>query len=424
MLKQDYFVRALRAGAFRYRRWVVEAFSQTELKTPGDHPYALRRSKDQYEFLNPETNQWETLEGVLKNSPPFSFHDELMLKKGDLENVFEDVQTTTGTAFVNQTVLCYPFGNRIPYQNGRLNAPALEHLVEDRITSDNEYKPDGVRVSVSEYLTFCDAMTSLSGYATLCVPTVTAHSLVTDPAIKKRKKELLQENKDRLDDPAVVAAIESELIKMDRAWLKGDASEGFYIDKKSIDVNRKKNLIMQGHVAGLDTKGQLIEDALDDGWKPKDLPALITDARDGSFSRGALTALGGEAVKFNYRIFQNTSITEPDCGVTYGLPIPFTEQNASWFIGRYAFVNGKETPITESNFKSLVGQTLEVRSPIYCQTSGVNFCAKCMGDNFAKTPEAITAYAASVGSAFMSAHLKAMHGRVLSTEKLTPNFIT
>jgi len=426
MDKYTYFIKALNAGAYRYRRWVLSAFSIVDSKdgTQAEHPYPLARTANGYQFLNPDTSQWEPLEGTLKGEPPFKFTETIHLKRGDLVNLTTDVETTVGTAFVNQITLCYAFGPRVPYQLGRLKASQLESLLEPLIVSDREYKEDGHHVSVSEYLRFCEAMTSLSAYATLCVPTVSPHSLTTDPAIKKRKKELLEQNRDRLGDPAVVADIEAELVKMDRAWLKGDVSEGFYIDKKSVEINRKKTLIMQGLLSGLGTEGSLITDSLDDGWKTKDFPALITEARHGSYSRGALTALGGEAVKFNYRIFQNTSVTEKDCGVTYGLGIHVDEDNASWFIDRYAFLGGKEVQITTENFRSFIGKTVEIRSPAYCRTPGVNFCEHCMGERFSKTPEAITSYAASVGSSFMGVAMSAMHGKLVSTAPLTPDFIS
>ena len=44
-------------------------------------------------------------------------------------------------------------------------------------------------------------------------------SLITDPAIAKRKAELLKQYQDHLKDPLILAKIEKELIDMDKAWL-------------------------------------------------------------------------------------------------------------------------------------------------------------------------------------------------------------
>ena len=73
--------------------------------------------------------------------------------------------------------------------------------------------------------------------------------VVTDPAIKKRKAELIKQYEGQLNDPVIIAKIEDELIAMDKAYMKGDNSLRFYeaqFDSKTFDIWRKKLYITVG----------------------------------------------------------------------------------------------------------------------------------------------------------------------------------
>lgn len=430
MHKRDYFIAAMNAGSYRHKRWVLEAFSVVlDLHSERLYPYALILEGDEkprYGFVPPGSDVVETLDGTTVGTPPFSFHDELVVGPNDIPNLKKNITTTYGNVLANFLCLIYPFGNKVEYLEGRITIDQIEKIIEERLIDDPivqsglnkkiDVPSDPTALTVKEYIKFNEAALSLAGYAQLCVPAGSPRTLTTDPQVAVRRKELLEQYKDQLDDPAIQARISDELIAIDKAWVKGDVSEGFYLKDKSYDVVRKKMLLMLGAEAGFGVKGSLITSSLNDGWDIKHLPAMNNSLREGSFNRGAQTALGGEATKFNYRIFQNTTVIGKDCGTKLGLPITLTADIIDGYVSSTAIRDGEMIEITKENKGDFVGKPIMIRSPAYCIAEAPSFCATCIGTRIALTPTAIGTYAADVGSKFMSLFMAATHGTALKTK--------
>ncbi len=416
MLKEDYFKLGLKTRAYHHKDWIMNVFSLTR---GGEQNYPLTVVRTDKTVGFKQGDAIEPLEGVKVDEPIFSFKDKLVLEPGDLENLTERVETTYGIALVNAIVLVYPFGDKIPFINGEVSAKQLERIIERRLVDDpkegESVAPESI--TVGEYRKFVDAMFSLVGYTQLCTPSATQKSLTTDPRIPKVRKELLEKYKDRLNDPATIAEIEKVLIQMDKEWLKGDPSEGFYIQDKHYSIVRKKMYLMHGIERGFKAGGEieLIENSLDEGWDITKMPSMVNSLREGTFNRGAQTALGGEAAKFLGRVFQNAIVAEDDCGTTLGWDRLITENNRMDYHGLYQLKAGKSSVLTEEILEASVGKVLTVRSPMFCRTEGASFCAKCMGDKIAASPTSLTMHAVSVGSRIMNAMMKSMHGKKLET---------
>lgn len=427
MLKRDYFLKSLAAGNYRFKRWVLESFSITRpsaIKEDEFFQFRLERDREGLFFFKDEEGNIESISDSIKDEPLFKFKEELKLEKGEIANLTEgSIITTYGNALFNQMVLVYAFGSKIEYMQGPVTVSRIEKIIEKYLIDEPkpDDKVDPKALFVSEYKAFNEAIFALAGFSQLSVPSATKKAMTVDPRIAIRREELLEKYKDKLDDPVIQAQIEVELKKMDREWLKGDEAEGFYISNKSYDIVRKKLFLFQGTEQGFGVKGNFIPTSLDEGWKVKDLPAMGNSLRDGSFGRGALTALGGEATKFNYRIFQNTTIAEEDCGSNMGITISLTESNASSFISSSVLEHGKPILLTDENISEYIGKRVLIRSPIHCWTLGSNFCAVCMGKNIASTPNAISTFAADIGSTFMSISLKSFHGKALSIAEFDIN---
>lgn len=426
MFKRDYFLLSLKNGSYYYKRWVFEAFSITRPGPAHEYKMGLHVHDDGRYFFYEDPDKKENkifLDDAMPGEPVFSPLEKLILKAGDLENVFETVITTYGNALVNQMILVYPFGAKIPYISGPMKIGSIEKIILDRWddkapqSRDRESLPTAP-IRTSEYKRFNEAVGQLPGFSQLCVPSATRKTMTADPAMIKRRDELLLANKDRLHDPVVLASILDELTKMDRAWMKGDPGERFYIKDKSYDVVRLKVFIMQGISTGFGEAADLIPTSLDEGWDISKLPAMINQLRDGSYSRGAQTALGGVVAKDNNRIFQNSTVSEDDCGSKRGLPTWMSSEKAPHYIGNYMLHDGELVLLDEENVKQFFGKIIEVRSPIYCLTEGANFCAKCMGERIASTPQALSTYASDVGSLFLSLFMAAMHGKSLKTTEM------
>lgn len=432
MLKRDFFLAAMRAELFRRKDWVISAFSLTR-DTEADyasHPYRYRivnrDNTHERMFVEPEQGDLVVIDGLTPGEPPFAFREKIELKAGDVPNLTRDITSTYGNVLVNYIALVWPFGNKIPYQEGRIGAGKLESLIEPLLTSvpkDPATPRDPKLIYVDEYLKFTEAMFALSGYTQLCVPSATERTMTTDPRIPELRAKLLKQYEGRLHDPAIIAKINDELVAMDKEWLKGDPGEGFYLKEKSYRVVRLKAHLMHGAESGFSdntTRVNLIENSLSEGWDIENLPAMANSLREGSYNRGALTALGGESVKFFYRILSNSVIVEKDCKTNLGITWTIKDDNWERFVG-YWLVKGQTSDnhvlLNESTAKALIGKTVMIRSPMYCRTPHTNFCEKCMGEKNSRYPNALASSGSDVGSTFMSIFMRAMHGKILSTGK-------
>lgn len=436
MLKRDYFILAMNSEAYRWKAWTIEAFALTNLagkdrsakvdpwtdpigaKHQGGYPCALFADDQTVWFHHPESGERIVIDDLKPMTKPFDFMDELEVTAEQVPNLQEDVVTTYGNLLFNFNVLIYAFGAVMPYINAPVNVRKIEAELERRLYEEGETPPAG-GVTVEQYKRFAEAMLYMAGLTQLCVPAATPKALTINPAIIKRRDELLEEHKDRLHDPAVISEIENELIAMDRADMADDESMGFLIDNKSFDIVRKKTLIMHGAESAFQDGNnvQMIPTSLDEGLDPDFMPEYANSLREGSYARGTLTALGGSKVKETYRVAQNVSVQDEDCGVKFGIPTLIPKGKEKYYIGNYYFENGKQGQVSEENVADLQTRAIEIRSPIYCHAEGSNYCRFCVGDALASAPEAIPTLLADVGSAMMGRFMALMHGKKLSTAK-------
>lgn len=429
MKKLEYFLRALNGEAFRYKAWVIHAFSMTELPETEEIPFRLYRGDKHYYFNSKEGEENFVVEltDTDVNQPAFNFRESIKLKAGDVLNLFEDITTTYGKLLVNTVALVYPLGDKIPYVNTEFDIKKIEAIIEKRLTTDEEYlkkkdyQPENP-IYVSEYLKFVDALLSLEGYAQLSVPSASPKTLMTDPRVAEVRAQLLEKYKDKLHDPVTIAAIEAELIKMDREWIKGDISEGFFIKDKIFDVARKRMYLMYGYERPFDgaVEPALITKPLTEGWDVNKLPAMVNSLREGSYNRGSMTALGGYATKIVNRMLQNVTVDEDDCGSTLGLEWDIKNSNKKEFIGFFMIEGKKSTELTDENIESLVGKRVTIRSPMFCKTPKTGYCKTCIGKANSENENALPSLASEITSKLMSISMAKMHGTALKTSTYAP----
>lgn len=427
MDKFEYLLQAIRGEAYKSKAWILSVFTVILEKENAwsENPFLYRLVRDKYTMkaIIPKDSSWDfvAITGGVVDQPLFTPREKIVLEKGDLVNVFEKTETTVGNVLVNAIISIYPFGDKFPFMTGKIDGKAFERRIGE-ILEDNPkpgVKRDPKKVYVDEFLKYCEAEASLSGLSMICVPTATHKSLTVDPKILKRRDELLKEYKDQLKDPAIIAKIEAELIAMDIASFKGDIAEGFLIDKsKDFGVARKATYIMQGMETGFGDPDKVknIPTSLAEGMNINDLPIIADAIRAGSYKRGKETELGGEQVKYFYRVYQNTRVAEEDCGVRHGLNWEITKGNYKQFVGMTLASDPKAEPISMEFLKDSIGKTLEIRSPMLCKTKAPSFCAKCVGEALARNPNGLLIAASDIGSRMMGFSMSAMHAVQLVTE--------
>ncbi|UCR74627.1 RNA polymerase beta subunit [Pectobacterium phage vB_ParM-25] len=454
MLKRDYFLKALRAGAYQYKEWMVECFAMVALPNRPEvenlitakelmiqdpygkivydnepdryaferYPYQLFKDDDRVVFFDRDTQAWEPLQEVRLNYPFFRFKDEITLNKGDLVNVDRELTTWYGNVVVNQTILCHSFGATIPFMAGQIKIGAIESKIAELLTSTPEQgeERDATKIYTDDLeKKYYQAAYSVTGWCQLAAPAATPYTILTDKNIIKRRNELLEQYKDQLHDATVVAKIMGELKDMDKAFQDQDPEKGFLKNGKDFDITRMKSYVMHGIERDFNDPNKItvIDRSLAEQWDIKRLPQMANSLIDGSYSRGFLTALGGEAAKFLSRFFLNTNIAEDDCGSTLGVEHIIDADNASGYLWAYALVNGKMVQVTPTNIEQFYGKPTVMRSPQFCNTVDGNFCVKCLGERYVDSRQSLSSLATETGNVFMSLMMSAMHGKAVKTEK-------
>jgi len=427
MHKREIYFAAMRDNAHLKKAWVISAFS---VSRPGKRavpvPWSFIYEKDRTLVLVPDEAgklREELVEGVTPLVPVYSAMEPVELFAGDVPNLFEDVRTTYGDVLFNWRVLVYAFGSRFDYRVGPIKIGDIESEIAERLKDDPlpGETEDESAIYVRDYVKFGTAITDLAAFTQLFVPTPTARTYRQDPEILQERTRLLEENKDQLHNPVTVAAIQNKLVDMAREKLKGDPAEGFMLSKKTWNTAYKRMFLIHGPEAGFDEGGdaELVVNSLNEGWDLKKLPAMINSLRAGSYYRGKLTALGGESVKFYMRVFQNTRISEHDCGSTIGLFKKVLSHNRNDHVGSYYIdKDGKPELVTYENIGSLVGQRLEFRSPMYCWTANSDFCEVCMGKHNSERPDGLSSAASQIGSTHMDIMMGSAHAKEIQSVRL------
>lgn len=429
MNKLDLFLKALKAEQFKRTAWVISAFTiiaeDSDAWKKDPYPYRIVQGPEANYFVDPENNnQLTVIDDAPFGSPIYQMKESITLQPGDIPNVVEPVATNYGTALANMICLCWPFGSKIPYIAERFSAKQIEKIIVKRRAPSpaNPEDRDNYHIYIDEYLKYADAAFSLVAYSQLCVPAHTEKSLIQCPGIYDLRDKLLEQYKDRLHDPAVIAVIDAALIAYYKDWLKGDKSLGFLISKKSIDIVRKRLFMMHGAETGLEEKVDvvLIKNSLSQGWDMNAFPAMNNSLRAGSYNRGQQTELGGVAVKELLRAASNLRITEDDCGSTLGVEIFADKGEEDKLIG---FTSIDQTTkaiekITEENVGKYLGKIVSLRSPMYCHLEKTDYCKTCVGDKLATSPTGLPTVVSAYGSTFLSLFMSAAHSKGLTIAKM------
>lgn len=459
MKKLDYFLRGLNHGAFAYKEWIIECFGivtlppkpDTEIQYIQDlspeeqlsypmvysdeprrctfekYPCQLFQDQGQVVFVDPETAQWTVLEELAQplkeRGAFFKFKDRCQLPTRAIKNVYEPLETCYGNLLVNQIVLVFPFGEVIPFQVGEIDLRKVEDQISERLESVPEDEnvprdPNKIYVDVLEEL-YYEAAYSMSGWMQLGVPAATPYTITVDPGIRKLRAELLEKHIDELDQPAVIAKIMKQLIDADKNWQANDPDAGFLQPGKTFDVVRAKMFLMWGIEYDFTDRSKvvLIQRSLAEQWDITKLPEIANSLIDGSFNRGAMTALGGELAKVIMRFFMTTLITEDDCKTRLGRIKFIDESNQRDYQQMYIFDGQKEVLLDSETIKGYYGKQVLMRSPMYCQTKDGNFCVKCMGARFQDRRNSLAALATEVGARCLYIFMSRMHGVALKVER-------
>lgn len=422
---QAWFKKAIAKERWKEPGWVIKLFCVTELENINDltvsvdnppPPYELFINLDDksYCYWDDESKEFVPINDSDVTEPLFNYKDHIQLNPGDLPNVTVPTKTTYGNCIVNLYCCVYAFGSKIPFFSGKLTKGGKEILevILPKIVKD-QANPQPDEILPSEIDLFKKAVSSMAVFAVICCPTGSRASFTVDKRVLDLKAKLLEEQKDHLDNNAVVADIENQLVKLDAELNKDDVSEGFFGPTPKLRaVGRRRSEIIYGMEGGLGGQGTFIKDALTTGLNYEMLPIYADVTTAASQSRGLLTAQGGELVKYNLRMFQNSLVDTDDCGTTGYIDIEVPKVGNDFLNGRRIFVGTKTVTLTLKDIPKLIGQVVKLRSPGTCMAKDRNCCKMCVDVNLAQRPDGIAIATAATTNVIMQDAMKAMHGRV------------
>lgn len=419
MTKIEYLYAACKSGAWRRLVWRMGIFNVCVFPEDNESPVQydltfIDGMPHYWESADDDSpGEWIAITDGKKDEELFFPETVLPLPKAEYPGLEEDITTTVGRYVLNWVVIYYAFGTRLPYLREGGPMSYAKQMYERCVDNETDLPEDETVIRPSMVDRFVNGLSELAPMAKAISPTGTLRSFTVHPDAYKVRDALLLKHKDELDNPAVIAMIEKALDELDTEWLSGDQSIQFYASKKA-RMRRRKLMLFYGIEASFHegTDYTLIPNALVevDKFGMENLVAKYNSIREGSYSRGAETAKGGEQVRIIQMIFQNHRIVEGDCGTKLTHPVLITEANAGRYIGMNAMVGGKPTMITADMMKASMGKILLLRRPILCQLPHIDCCATCASADKAKEPRAIAADISTAFSNVMGVAMAKMHG--------------
>lgn len=313
--------------------------------------------------------------------PKFDTGDYFTLKANEYFNKTE-IKTNCGLFIINKFVLeGARLTNAIEYINtpfdkktmGKLNGNMSTALLEDKITPDQFYE----FTRKLSWLAFV--------FNTQVSDTFTLSVMTPIPKVEKRKKELLEKNKEELSkgNTTVSSQIEDELVKLATEELKDDSALSLYLSgaRGTMGNAYKNSMIMKGPIYN-SAKGsfEVVESSLTEGLNKKDLPVMANSVIAATYPKAIGTAVGGYLSKQLSAAFQGVILGPKgsDCGCSGYSEFVLTEDASRFYSYRYILEGGKLVLLTPDTIKKYIGKTIKLRSPMYCTSK--HLCNVCAGD--------------------------------------------
>lgn len=420
MTINEYFKYAVLNGLLNKLDWYFTVMT-IPISDILDNEYISVKDGNYYVKIDNGTAQ---ITGIDTKEPLFKVDTKLILSNEVFVNIPGKIDTKFGIAIANYLLLTDPFGNKIDYINGEVDASKIESKILDLLTSD---KVSDKEITIKEYTKFADNANFMVNFSRLVSVSATYKSMLPPPGIVEYKNKVMKEFRDKYGDDVFtdytkVAELETLLKDFDDAWLKDDPSYGKLTSGKVKNKARVKLFLTYGAETGFDRSGKamLVKNSLNEGWPTdtEELSRMYNASRAGSYDRGSETQKGGTAAKVVLRATNSIRIVDNDCGSRLTKPFFVTNSNSAVTIGRNILDNGKLIPITSTNINSYIGKEVKFRSPAYCLEKDGNFCSACVGPKLTTYKDGISLLVLNVSSILLAISMSKIHGQELSTIEL------
>ena len=356
--------------------------------------------------------------------PKYRLTDFFDLPAGILQNQKEAVNDTTIGIFIFN-VLCvdYAFNHKLKYQNdtldaknyGKFEAGVMRNLLNGNFTPE-------------EFGEFQNTVLWIGYFTELTMPGCSVEFMYPLPKIMKRKQELLKQKSELMSKKTITDQesveykedVEDVLVKEAQEELKDDPTMRLYnLKKPSFGNNYKNSYITNGPLFDPVTGERMVnERAYGEGITRDNYVPIANKSMTSSFHRGVATQDGGADAKYLNAAMQNVYIGPPnsDCGSKFTIDYKIGK-DIEYIQYSYCIYEGKLTLMTPEWLKQHIGETVHMRSPLYCKHPKY-ICEVCAGKYFSKIGfKNIGLTASNVSNTIMQRDMKAMHD---ITIKFTP----
>ena len=393
------------------RAWVLSSFGIPTEQERQRIPFEPYLYENEWVFGN--GTEVTKIKHPVDGEALFNTNDVVTIIPDDLINVKEDTKTTVGNVMFNAIAFVFPFGDKVPFINKKINGKMIDGIVA-RLLVDKKITPEDKSGK------FSIAMGFLTVFTQILVPAASPESLRSPPGIEKARDEFLAKNKHRMNTTEAAAELDTLLTGILKDHLKDDISKNHLLSGKDFATVRKMLYGSIGAATSLDDLNKVMYTArsLKEGWTPDDLPAVANNLRTGSTLRGLETSVGGYTSKKLSRAYQNTRVKEDDCGSRIGMRMKLVPENYTRYVGRYLVNTDK--PLTINDLSSLVGKEVVMRDPTACKTPAPGYCAKCLGDGVGKSGLGLGSQLAALGGTFLDIKLSMFHANELKLQEFVP----
>lgn len=293
--------------------------------------------------------------------------------------------TTVGIWVYNKWFIEKDLFNLFHYINSSVTGKMLKKIQQRLIYALME---DEIPLEV--YKAYLIKTQLIMPYVTILAPNHSELILTCTQAIDKKKKELLEKYKDKLEagDVHTAEIVEKELLDFAINYVGEDPSmDTFLSDARGTIENNFKNMyVVKGMVRDPDPNAKqeyhFATSNFMDGVKPEEYALYCNSAAAGPYSRGKKTEFGGYMENLFTRAFQDVVLDEPgtDCGTKRTITVTLNDDNFKRYIYNYIVSGSSLVELTYKNKDKYIGKTVHMRFAALCEHEKI--CSKCAGNMY------------------------------------------
>lgn len=356
-----------------------------------------------------------------KNAPLFTMEDMISVDNSWIPTIKTPTEKRLGGLIINAVTLYPVVKDKLPYVDVPITEGKLESMFSNVMIEKAESKNPEKDILISDYVDCMDRLWFFTGISNLITMASSYKTIAAPPGARQLADKLISENKDKLNDPVVVADIINKLTELHNKELEDDPVAKRMFDKKALTA-RKKMHLMYGEtndfVASLQSKPVL--STMDQGIDTSEevFPKYMNDLRYASYSRGHSTQLSGYGYKILQRSLAGLEVTDTPCDTKKGLFRFISKPDK--LVGRYIMKDGKWVLVeNQSDAAPYLGKLVSVRSHAYCTTPNDNeVCYMCLGVMYKGQKNAMNNLGAEFSGELMNLFLKRMHTSGFSLTKI------